>query len=90
MAAALPPALRRKLEVVVHANVPIFHTEHCVFAQSLSDGNPNPNPDPDPNPNPNPNPDPDLGERGAEEVRRPVTKLGRCRNEGEYLGGGIS
>ena len=39
IAAALPPALRRKLEVVVHANVPIFHTEHCVFAQSLSDGN---------------------------------------------------
>ena len=39
IAAALPPALRRKLEVVVHANVPIFHTEHCVFAQSLSNGN---------------------------------------------------
>ena len=39
IAAALPPALRRKLEVVMHANVPIFHTEHCVFAQSLSNGN---------------------------------------------------
>ena len=39
IAAALPPAQRRRLEVVVHTNVPIFHTEHCVFAQSLSNGN---------------------------------------------------
>ena len=28
-----------KLEVVVHTKMPIFHTEHCVFARFLSKGN---------------------------------------------------
>lgn len=28
-----------KLEVILHQHVPIFHTEHCVFARFLSDGN---------------------------------------------------
>ena len=28
-----------KLEVVVHQHMPIFHTEHCVFARFLSKGN---------------------------------------------------
>lgn len=28
-----------KLEVVVHAHLPIFHTEHCVFARFLTKGN---------------------------------------------------
>lgn len=28
-----------RLEVVVHAKIPIFHTEHCVFARFLSKGN---------------------------------------------------
>jgi collagenase-like PrtC family protease len=27
------------LEVIVHAHLPIFHTEHCVFARFLSKGN---------------------------------------------------
>ena len=40
LAAALPPAQRRRLEVVVHTNVPIFHTEHCVFAQVCSPTHP--------------------------------------------------
>jgi putative protease len=39
LANALPPAQRNKIEVVVHTNVPIFHTEHCVFARCLSSGN---------------------------------------------------
>lgn len=39
LAAALPPSQRGRLEAVVHANVPIFHTEHCVFANKLSKGN---------------------------------------------------
>ena len=39
LAAALPAAHRARLEVIVHANVPIFHTEHCVFANTLSSGN---------------------------------------------------
>ena len=38
LAQALPPSQRDKLEVVIHTNVPIFHTEHCVFANRLSDG----------------------------------------------------
>ena len=38
LAAALPAAERDKLEVIVHAHVPIFHTEHCVFANRLSAG----------------------------------------------------
>jgi len=36
---ALPPSLRSRIEVIVHAHVPIFHTEHCVFARTLSKGN---------------------------------------------------
>jgi len=28
-----------QLEVVAHAHLPIFHTEHCVFARFLSNGN---------------------------------------------------
>jgi len=28
-----------QLEVVVHAHLPIFHTEHCVFARFLTKGN---------------------------------------------------
>jgi len=28
-----------RLEVVAHAHMPIFHTEHCVFARFLSQGN---------------------------------------------------
>jgi putative protease len=38
LAAALPSAQRERFEVVVHTNVPIFHTEHCVFARCLSKG----------------------------------------------------
>lgn len=30
---------RDKIEVIVHANLPVFHTEHCVYARFLSDGN---------------------------------------------------
>jgi len=29
----------QRLEVVVHQHMPIFHTEHCVFARFLSKGN---------------------------------------------------
>jgi hypothetical protein len=39
LSAALAPHERDRLEVIVHTNVPIFHTEHCVFARRLSDGN---------------------------------------------------
>ena len=39
LSAALPPREQRKLEVIMHTNVPIFHTEHCVFARTLSNGN---------------------------------------------------
>ena len=28
-----------RLEAVVHQHLPIFHSEHCVFARTLSDGN---------------------------------------------------
>jgi len=28
----------RRLEVVVHQHLPVFHTEHCVFCRFLSDG----------------------------------------------------
>ena len=27
-----------KIEVIIHSNLPIFHTEHCIFARFLSDG----------------------------------------------------
>ena len=39
LANALLPSQRSRLEVIAHANVPIFHTEHCVFANRLSNGN---------------------------------------------------
>lgn len=29
----------RKMEIVAHTHIPIFHTEHCVFARFLSNGN---------------------------------------------------
>ena len=38
LAGALPPPQRARLEAIVHTNVPIFHTEHCVFARCLSSG----------------------------------------------------
>lgn len=28
-----------RLEVIAHTHIPIFHTEHCVFARFLSNGN---------------------------------------------------
>lgn len=33
------PKYSSKIEVVAHAHLPIFHTEHCVFARFLSNGN---------------------------------------------------
>lgn len=39
LARALPPDRRDRIEVVAHQHLPIFHTEHCVFARFLSDGN---------------------------------------------------
>jgi collagenase-like PrtC family protease len=39
LAKSLPPAQREKLEVIMHHHLPIFHTEHCVFARFLSNGN---------------------------------------------------
>ena len=38
LAEAMGPAAS-KLEVIAHAHLPIFHTEHCVFARFLSKGN---------------------------------------------------
>ncbi|MFN2322236.1 MAG: DUF3656 domain-containing protein, partial [Trueperaceae bacterium] len=35
LASAIDP---RRLEVVVHHHLPVFHTEHCVFCRFLSDG----------------------------------------------------
>ncbi|MFU8888264.1 MAG: DUF3656 domain-containing U32 family peptidase [Trueperaceae bacterium] len=35
LAGAVDP---RRLEVVVHHHLPVFHTEHCVFCRFLSDG----------------------------------------------------
>jgi collagenase-like PrtC family protease len=32
-------SLAPRLELIVHHHLPIFHTEHCVFARFLSDGN---------------------------------------------------
>lgn len=34
----LGPLSRSKIEVIIHSNLPIFHTEHCLFARFLSDG----------------------------------------------------
>ncbi len=39
LAAGLEPAERTRLEVIAHHHLPIFHTEHCVFARFLSSGN---------------------------------------------------
>ena len=39
LAAGLSTAERARLEVIAHHHLPIFHTEHCVFARFLSSGN---------------------------------------------------
>jgi collagenase-like PrtC family protease len=39
LARALPSERRDRLEVIAHQHLPIFHTEYCVFARFLSDGN---------------------------------------------------
>jgi len=39
MAELLGPNHARRLEVVAHCKMPIFHTEHCVFARFLTKGN---------------------------------------------------
>ncbi len=38
LAALATPITAPRLEVVVHHHLPVFHTEHCVFARFLSDG----------------------------------------------------
>jgi collagenase-like PrtC family protease len=35
----LGPEMAQNIDIVVHAHLPIFHTEHCVFARFLSNGN---------------------------------------------------
>lgn len=39
VAALASPDTADRLELIVHHHLPIFHTEHCVFARFLSDGN---------------------------------------------------
>lgn len=39
LAKVMGPNRASQLEVVAHAHLPIFHTEHCVFARFLSKGN---------------------------------------------------
>mmetsp|Transcript_22969 Transcript_22969/g.34839 ORF Transcript_22969/g.34839 Transcript_22969/m.34839 type:complete len:1014 (+) Transcript_22969:77-3118(+) len=39
LAQAMGPSRAAQLEVIAHAHLPIFHTEHCVFARFLSKGN---------------------------------------------------
>ena len=39
MASLLGPTFSKRVEVVVHCKMPIFHTEHCVFARFLTKGN---------------------------------------------------
>jgi len=39
LVAGLPSAYRKRMEVIAHHHLPIFHTEHCVFARFLSNGN---------------------------------------------------
>lgn len=39
LARGLEPSDRNRLEVIAHHHLPIFHTEHCVFARFMSDGN---------------------------------------------------
>lgn len=34
----LGPSTSKRVEVIIHSNLPIFHTEHCLFARFLSDG----------------------------------------------------
>lgn len=36
---AMGPSGSAQIEVIAHAHLPIFHTEHCVFARFLSKGN---------------------------------------------------
>jgi len=38
LAEALGPTNARRIEVVVHQHLPVFHTEHCVFCRFLSEG----------------------------------------------------
>jgi putative protease len=38
LARALGPKGAAALDVIIHQHLPIFHTEHCVFARFLSDG----------------------------------------------------
>ncbi len=38
LATALPSALRERIELIAHHHLPIFHTEYCVFARFLSQG----------------------------------------------------
>ena len=39
LARALPERQRARIEIVAHQHLPIFHTEYCVFARYLSQGN---------------------------------------------------
>jgi len=39
LARSLPAEHKAQLEVIAHHHLPIFHTEHCVFARFLSNGN---------------------------------------------------
>jgi collagenase-like PrtC family protease len=39
MATTMGKARAQHLEVVAHLKMPVFHTEHCVFARFLSKGN---------------------------------------------------
>jgi collagenase-like PrtC family protease len=39
LARGLPVAERARIEVIAHQHLPIFHTEYCLFARFLSDGN---------------------------------------------------
>lgn len=38
LAALVTPETAGRLELIAHHHMPIFHTEHCVFARFLSDG----------------------------------------------------
>jgi len=38
LASSVGPAAASQLEVVIHQHLPVFHTEHCLFARHLSDG----------------------------------------------------
>eukprot|EP00890_Picochlorum_soloecismus_P002128 jgi/Picsp_1/2916/NSC_01141-R1_peptidase u32 len=30
---------KKQMEIILHTNLPVFHTEHCIFARFLSNGN---------------------------------------------------